>query len=124
MAEDDEFGSGVRDVFAALASKRKDEPASAAPTPSKRPPTSSVPAAQTTSPNDQPTAERPVARTGRFPGAKNGPRKEKVTARISPELKDAFVNWSLDDRSPLQDLFERALTEFYQRHRASSENSK
>jgi hypothetical protein len=122
MADDEQFESGVAAVFDAIASDPPAEPSK--PAPAKRPKNTPSPSAKTTPPNDQPPAQRPVARTGRFPGAKNGPRKEKVTARISPDLRNAFVEWALDDRCAIQELFERALTEFYQRHRATLDNNK
>jgi hypothetical protein len=121
MAEDEPFGSGVASVFDAIASDREGKPASPAPRPRPR---KDAPATVAAPQNDRGDAARPAARIGRFPGSKNGPHKEKITSRITPEMKDAFVKWALDDRCSLQDLVERALIEFFQRYRASREVNK
>lgn len=63
--------------------------------------------------------KRPKARIGRFPGTKNGQAKERISGRITQDLKDAYVEWALSDQCAMGDLMERALVEFYQRHRAS-----
>jgi hypothetical protein len=121
MAEDEPFGSGVASVFDAIASDREGKPASPAPRPRPR---KEAPATVPAPAYEQGEGARPVARIGRFPGSKNGPRKEKITSRITPEMKDSFVKWALDDHCSLQDLVERALIEFFQRHRASREVGK
>ena len=119
MEKDEEFGSGVVSVFDAIASERKEKPA-AAQRPAKSHHERSAAGKGKDRVRSEARAERPKARPGRFPGSKNGPPKEKITGRIAPELKDAYVDWALEDRCPLSDLMERALTEFYQRHRATS----
>jgi hypothetical protein len=123
MAEDDQFGSGVGAVFEAIASER---PAEKGPVPSKaaKAPGKAKPPEGTAPPSKQLGEERPAARTGRPPGAKNGPRKEQITGRITSELRNAYVNWSFEERCSLSDLIERALTEFYQRHRAAIDSRK
>jgi len=124
MADDDQFGSGVAEVFAAIASQQKAEPAQPAPAQSGRARKTPLPREGTTPPNDPQPAVQPVARTGRYPGKKNGPLKQKVTARIPSELRNAYVNWSFEERCSVSELIERGLTEFYQRHRATVENEK
>lgn len=65
---------------------------------------------------------RPKARIGRFPGRKvsaNTIPMERISARISADLKDQYVEWALDERVPVNDLMERALTESYKRHRVN-----
>jgi len=124
MEEKDKFGSGVVSVFDAIASGRDkpkgDKVHSRKSVVEKR----GEDWAESTTKEEKPPSERPKARTGRFPGRTNGPVKEKITGRITPELKDAYVDWALDDRCPLSDLMERALTEFYQRYRGSAGEKK
>lgn len=120
--EDKEFGSGVASVFDAIASGSKAEPTQSAVESSRQSRKSALPEAITAPPND-PRARR-LARMGRQPGAKQGAPKEKITGRISAELRNAYVDWSFADRCSLSELIERALTEFYQRHRATVESEK
>ena len=124
MADDDQFGSGVGSVFAAIASEREAEPAKPAAVPPGRSRKNTALQGRTTPSNDQQPAVQPVARTGRYPGKKNGPPKQKITARIPSELRNAYVNWSFEERCPVSELIERALTEFYQRRRAATEKGK
>ncbi|MHB9063334.1 MAG: hypothetical protein ACYC4B_06050 [Pirellulaceae bacterium] len=120
MEDQEDFGSGVVSVFNAIASQRKGEKKPGDADLSEPVTKTGVPnAQQPTVRNQEKLRSRPTARIGRFPGSKNGMPKEKITGRIAPELKDAYVDWALDDRCPLSDLMERALTEFYQRHRAA-----
>jgi hypothetical protein len=125
MEDEKDFGSGVVSVFNAIASQRTGEKKSTDAGSSEPVTKTGAPATQKpTARNQESLRSRPTARIGRFPGSKNGMPKEKITGRIAPELKDAYVDWALDDRCPLSDLMERALTEFYQRHRAGSGKSK
>ena len=121
MADDDQFGSGVGQVFAAIASQQNEQPAKPAPMPSGRSRKTALPREKTIPPNDQQPAVQPVPRKGRYPGKKNGPPKQKVTARIPTELWNAYVNWSFEERCSVSELIERGLTEFYQRHRTVME---
>ena len=121
MEDEKDFSSGVVSVFNAIASQRKGERKSGEADSSEPVTKTGGPAPQKpTTRNQERLRSRPTARIGRFPGSKNGMPKEKITGRIAPELKDAYVDWALDDRCPLSDLMERALTEFYQRYRAEA----
>ena len=117
MAEDEEFGSGVASVFDAIASDRKAEPDSPRTTQKKR--IVGSPTSKSSPPTLVPLPDKILAkpRTGRFPGSKNGPRKSKLTGRVPEELRQAYIDWALDDRCSLSELIERALTEFHQNHR-------
>jgi hypothetical protein len=124
MADDDQFDSGVGSVFAAIASERKVEPAKPAAQPSRSRKSAPTPA-PAPSPSEQAAVVQPVTRTGRYPGKRNGPPKQKkVTARIPAELWNAYVNWSFEERCSVSELMERGLTEFYQRNKALIDKGK
>jgi hypothetical protein len=121
MADGEEFGSGVVSVFEAIASGEEGTKAKKR-TPTKLPSERRDPAvvleSRKPAPKPSGSTSRPRARLGRFPGRRNGRLKEKITGRITPELKDAYVDWALTDRVALGDLLEKALIEYYHRHRA------
>lgn len=125
MAEGKEF-SGVDDVFASIRSDR--------PTGSDvlRPPSSEGTAKELPKekrpekkvrPSTHAPVERPTARVGRFPGSKNKNRQvqDKISGRIAASLKDKYVDWALTDRCSINELLEKALVEYYQRHHAPAE---
>jgi len=124
MEENKKVGSGVVSVFDAIASGRDKPKGDKVRSHKSVVENRGEDRAESTTKKEKPPGERPKARTGRFPGRTNGPVKEKMTGRITPELKDAYVDWALDDRCPLSDLMERALTEFYQRYRAGTAKKK
>lgn len=113
MDNDSQFGNGVGDVFDAIASTPKSIPKQ----PMGRRDPAPAPPTQTQKGSEDMTTNRSL-RAGRLPGRQNGPPKMKVTGRVSHELRNAYVDWAFDDRCTLSDLIDRALNEFYQRHRA------
>ncbi|MFW6114309.1 MAG: hypothetical protein ACOC7K_01060 [bacterium] len=125
MEEEKDFVSGVASVFDAIASQSKAEKKPRDDEMRTRAARNETPLADQASTRGQEerkkrSQSRPKARIGRFPGSRNGEPKEKITGRVAPELKDAYVDWALDDRCPLSDLMERALTEFFERHRTET----
>ena len=125
MADGKEF-SGVDDVFDSIRSDEQSESDVLKPT---DPEVGANEAARgnewekTNQPLSKTKVERPKARVGRFPGSKNkdGPVQDKISGRISASLKDKYVDWALTDRCSINELLEKALAEYYQRHRTAGE---
>ncbi|MCA9214520.1 MAG: hypothetical protein KDB27_15720 [Planctomycetales bacterium] len=126
MPDSKDFGQGVNDFFDSIKSEAESVSTMipAVVTPTKQKP--SPPKANPKPKQSVEELDRPKARAGRMPGRKNSKNNEpmeKITGRISVALKDEYVEWSLDDRVPLNDLVERALIEFHQRYRLQEQNA-
>ena len=120
MAGREEIGTGVANVFESIASGVADqEERQEKPKRKGRKIKAFTAAVKEYKESAGDGTERPRARIGRFPGTKNGEAKERISGRISPDLKDAYVEWALSEQCALGELMERALVEFYQRHRAT-----
>lgn len=125
MEEGTEF-SGVESVFSDLASESTNPErgsVKAARNPEKLVASGDVKATAPEfkePPASTPAMRRPKSRIGRPPGRKSssGPGKEKATAYITADMKDAYIDWAYEERCSIGELMERALIEYHSRNRA------
>jgi hypothetical protein len=125
MGDGNEF-SGVDDVFASIRSDEQadsDVPTSIETDGGVKDAVKEPEGQKVKQLSPQMTIERPKARVGRFPGSKNksGEVQDKISGRIPVSLKDRYIDWALTERCSINELLEKALTEYYQRHRVAED---